>query len=127
MYNTFSDSHHTTKSVNIRHNKDRETRFPLYMGLKLHGDGRQKQQINNANAFGISVSYSRVMEVKRSMTRAVVKQFVNDGVVLPATILSEVFVTFDVDNLDGHSQGNFSQDEFHRTAISVTNHLSWDN
>jgi len=32
-----------------------------------------------------------------------------------------------VDNLDSHSQGNFSQEEFHGTAISVTNHLSWDN
>jgi len=132
MYNTCSDSHHATKSVNTRHNTDQETFCPLYMGLKLYGDGKQKQQINNANAFGIFVSYSRLMEVKRFTTRSVVKQFVSDGDVLPTNTLSEVFVTFDVelqelDNLDSHSQGNFSQDEFHGTAISVTNHLSWDN
>jgi len=120
MFNTCSDSHQATKSVNIRHNKDRETAFPLYMGLKLHADGRQKQQINSANAFGISVSYSRAMEVKHSMARAMVKQFSSDGVVLPTNTLSEVFVTFDVDNLDSHSQGNFSQDEFHGTSVSPT-------
>ena len=35
---------------------------------------------------------------------------------------------FDVDNLDSHSQGSFSQNGFHGKAISVTNHkLSWDN
>ena len=32
-----------------------------------------------------------------------------------------------MDNLDSKNQGNFSQDEFHGTAISVTNHLSRDN
>lgn len=56
------------------------------------------------------------------MARALVEQFVQDGVVLPTNIRSGVF-----DNLDSNSQGNFSRDEFHGTAISVTNHLSWDN
>ena len=61
IYNSCTGSNYTKKSNSIRHNLDHETPFPLYMGLKLHGDGRQKQQINNANAFGISVSYKRVM------------------------------------------------------------------
>ena len=41
-------------------------------------------------AFGISVSYYRVMEVKHSMARAVMKQFCVDGVVLPTNIRSGV-------------------------------------
>ena len=57
------------------------------------------------------------------MARAVVKKFVQDGVVLATNIRSGVFVTFDVDNLDRNNQGNFSRDEIHGTAISVTNHL----
>ena len=32
-----------------------------------------------------------------------------------------------MDNLNGQNKGNFSQDEFHDTALSATNHLSWDN
>ena len=30
-------------------------------------------------------------------------------------------------NIDTNNQGKFSQEEFHGMAISVTNHLSWDN
>lgn len=127
IYNTCGESHHTTKPTSIRHSKEHETPFPLYQGLKLHGDGNQKAQINRANAFGISVSYNRVMEVKRSIAQAVVKQCVQDGVVLPTNMRSGVFTIFDVDNLDSHSQGNFSQNKFHGTALSVTNHLSHDN
>ena len=67
------------------------------------------------------------MEIRRSIAQAVVKQFARDGVVLPTNIRSGVFVTFDVDNLDNKNQGNFSHDEFHGTAISVTNHLSHNN
>ena len=44
IYNTCSVSHHTTTSVNIRHNKDRETPFLLYLGLKLHGKGSRKSR-----------------------------------------------------------------------------------
>ena len=51
-----------------------------------------------------------------------------NGVVLPTNTRSGVFMTFDVDNSDSHSQGNFSQNGFHGKAISVTNHkLSWNN
>ena len=128
MYNTCSGSHHAIKSTNIRQNKDHETPFPLYQGLKMHGEGRKNKQINFfAHAFGTSVSYSRVMEIRRSIAQAVAKQFARDGVVLPTNIRSGVFVTFDVDNLDNKNQGNFSHDEFHGTVISVTNHLSHNN
>ena len=38
-----------------------------------------------------------------------------------------VLITYDVDNLDSHAKGNFSQDEFHGTALSATNHRSQEN
>jgi len=41
--------------------------------------------------FRISVSYNRVMEVKRFMARAVVNQFVSDGIVLATNTLRKVF------------------------------------
>ena len=88
----------------------------LHQAIKLHGEGKRKKVINNVNAFGVSVSYSRV------------KWFVQDVVVLPTNIRSGVFVTFyHVDNLDNNNRGNFSQNEFHGTSISVTNHLSCAN
>lgn len=126
VYNTCSGTHHATKTDTIRHGKGHETPFVLYQGLKLHGDGRLKKQIENAHELGLSVSYGRVVEVKQTIARAVCKRHAEDGVVLPTNLRHNVFVTYDVDNLDGQSKGNFSQDEFHGTALSATNHLSWD-
>ena len=58
------------------------------------------------------------------------KMVFQDGVVLPTNIRFGVFVTFYhvyVDNLDNNNRGNFSQSAFHVTAISVTNHISFEN
>ena len=86
--------------------------------IKLHGSGKRKKVINNFNAFRVSVSHCRV------------KWCVHDGVVLLTNIRCGVFVTFHhvyVDNLAKNNRGNFSQNAFHRTSISVTNHLSCEN
>ena len=42
----------SSDSTAIRHSKERETPFPLYHGIKLHGDARLKHQIQNALALG---------------------------------------------------------------------------
>ena len=50
--------------------------------------------------------------------------------VLPTNICCGVFVTFShvyVENLDNNNRDNFTQNAFHVTAISVTNHLSCEN
>ena len=127
IYNSTRGTHHTVKTTVIRHNRDRETPFPLYHGLSLHGHGRNKQQIETDHAHGISVSYSRVMEVKRDIARAVCTRHEQDGVVVPTNSSRNVFTTHDVDNIDSKAQGNFSQDEFHGHALTVTNHLSHEN
>ena len=107
----------------MRHTKERETPFPLYQGHKLHGQGRNKKQIEINHKQGISVSYKRVMDVKLGIARAVCARHARDGVVLPTHSHLNVFTTHDVDNLDSKAQGKFSLDEFHGYALSVTNHL----
>ena len=127
IYNTSKGTHHAVKTAALRHNKERETPFPLYHGLKLHGRGRDRKLIEIDHEQGISVSYKRVMEVKRGIARAVCARHAEDGVVLPTNIRHKVFTTHDVDNIDSKAQGNFSLDEFHGYALSVTNHLSHGN
>ena len=92
-------------------------------GLKLHMLGRQKNQIGIAQEQGICVTRRRVMEVKLDIAQAVCAHHAEDGVVVPTNSRMNVFTTHDVDNLDG----NYSMDEFHGYALSVTNHLSHDN
>ena len=83
IYNCTKGTHHPVKTDAVRHNKERETPFPLYHGLKLHRNGRSKKQIEIDHEQGISVSYNRIMEVKRSVARAVCARHTQDGVVLP--------------------------------------------
>ena len=91
------------------------------MGLKLHAHDRQKGTISTFHALGISVSYDRVMDVRRGLAQAVSKLFPEDGVVVPSNIKSGVFTTGGVDNID--ESGLI---ELHGTAISLTNHLTRD-
>ena len=102
--------------------KERETPFPLYIGLKLHASDRQKGTINTFHSFGMSVSYDRVMDVRRGLALAVSRQFAKDGVVVPSNIKRGVFTTGGVDNID--ESGRI---ELHGTAISLTNHLTHEN
>ena len=114
IYNTSKGTHHAVKTSAVRHNKERETTFPLYRGLKLHGHARDKKQIGIDQEQGISVSYNRVMEVKRDVARAVCARHAQDRVVVPTNSRLKAFTTHDADNIDNKAQGNFSLDEFHR-------------
>ena len=67
------------------------------------------------------------MEVKRGIACAVCARHAQDGVVLPTNSHLKVFTSHDVDNIDSKAQGNFSHDEFHGYALSVTNHISHGN
>ena len=67
------------------------------------------------------------MEVKRGVVRAVYARSAQDGIVVPSNSRFNVFTTHDVDNIDSRAQGNFSMNEFHGYALSVTNHCSHEN
>ena len=106
-------TYHTVNTPAVRHSKERETSFPLYRGLRLHGHGRDKKQIGIDKDHGISVSYDRVMEVKRGVVRAACGRRAQYGSVVPSNGRFNVFTTHDVDNIDSTAQGNFSMSEFH--------------
>lgn len=78
----------------------------------MHGEARLKKHIENVHQVGMSVSYDRVMGVKRAVARAICKRQAEDGVVLPTNMRRNVFVIYDMDNLDSRSKGNFSQTNF---------------
>ena len=69
----------------------------------------------------MSVSFDRVMDVRRSFAQAVSKQWAEDGVVVPNSAKWKVFVTSTADNLD--EPRCF---EYHGTAITLISHVSHD-
>ena len=89
---------------------------------KNHGYARLKKHIENAHKLGLSVSYDRVMDVKRAIARAVCKCHAEDAVntvVLPTNLRCNVFTTYDVDNLNSHNKGRDSWHCFECTKPSV--------
>ena len=77
--------HHAVKTAALRHCKERETPFPLFHGLKLHGYGWNKKEIEIDHEQGISVSYTHVMEVpvKCDVAHAVCARHAQDRVEVP--------------------------------------------
>ena len=64
----------------------RPTPFDMGKSMKHHSwftkaFARLKKQIENAHKLGLSVSYDRVMDVKRAIARAVCKCHADDGVI----------------------------------------------
>ena len=70
----------------------------------------------------MSVSYDRVMDVRKRLALAVSKRCTEDGVVVASNIKRGAFTTGGVDNID--ESGRI---ELHDTAISLTKHLTHDN
>ena len=66
-------------------------------GLSLRATDRQKGAIVTFHALGMSVSYDRVMDVRRGFARAVSKRWAEDGVVVSTNAKRKVFVTSAVD------------------------------
>jgi hypothetical protein len=112
-----SNSSKSSGALVQRNAKDRETPFPLYVGLKLHITDRMKDTIIIFHHLGLSVSYPRVMEVRQLFAEALMERWSADGVVVPTSVKKNVFVTGAVDNIDVSGKC-----ELHGTAISMTSH-----
>ena len=102
--------------------RDRETAFPLYVGLKLHAYGRLKSIIKHFHQLGVSVPYARIMQVRKSLAQAASKRFKENGVVVPTNCQLNTFTTATVDNIDVSGRH-----DMHGTSITLIMHKSKDN
>ena len=67
----------------IRHNRERETPLPLYVGLKIRVETKNKGLIETMCKMGLSISYDRVMSIPRDAANSVCSHFEQDCVVYP--------------------------------------------
>ena len=68
-------------SATHRHFKDKETPFPVYMGMSVYTKTRKRTLAEMLNENGISISYDRVLEISAQLGDATVSKYVEDGVV----------------------------------------------
>ena len=108
----------------VRHNLDRETRLPLYLGLLVHNKTRKRDLIDKLFERGLSVSYDRVLQLSTDVANAVIDQFEDDGVVCPTVLREDLFTTGNLDNLDHNPISTSAQAAFHGSAMSLTQHIT---
>ena len=108
----------------VRHNLDRETRLPLYLGLLVHNKTRKRDLIDKLFERGLSVSYDRVLQLSTDVANAVIDQFEDDGVVCPTVLREDLFTTGNLDNLDHNPTSTLAQAAFHGSAMSLTQHIT---
>lgn len=102
-----------------RHSKDRETPFPVYMGMSVYTKTRKRKLVEMLNEHGISISYDRVLEISAQLGDATVSKYVKDGVVCPPVLRKGLFTTSAMDNIDHNPTATTATTSFHGTSVSV--------
>jgi len=109
-----------------RHSKDRETPFPVYIGMAVYARTRKRHLVEMLHDNGISISYDRVLEISAQLGEAVVTKYVQDGVVCPPRLRQKLFTTSVLDNIDHNPTATTASTSFHGTSISIFQHPSAD-
>ena len=91
--------------------------LPLYLGLKLYVNNRSKSIIQEFHHLGLTVSYNRVMEVRKKFEQAVSCRFKEDGFVGPTNCKHGVFSTATVDSVNVAART-----DMHGTLITLIGH-----
>ena len=110
-------------STAVRHNLERETRLPLYLGLLVHSKARKRDLIDILFEKGLSVSYDRVLQLSTDLANAVIDQFED---VCPTILREGLFTTRNLDNLDHNPTSTSAQTAYHGTALSLTQHITFE-
>ena len=100
---------------NPRHQRSRETPVPVYVGLLVHDLTGSQTLIDDLFRLGLSVSYDRVQEIRRSLAEQICKTFLDAQVVWAYSLPKNTPKAYGFDNA-GHIWGNCHAKELILTA-----------
>ena len=76
-----------------RHSTNRETPFPIFLGMSVYAKTRKRMLVEMLHEHGISISYDRVLEVSAQLGDAAVSKYMKDGVACPQLLQRGLFTT----------------------------------
>ncbi|XP_062605131.1 uncharacterized protein LOC134266937 [Saccostrea cucullata] len=125
MFNCYTRRRGSTSSIeSTRHNSNRETPLPVYLGTLMHTKTRKRDLVDTLFHLGLSISYDRVLGISTYLGDKVCRFFQKEGTVCPPVLKSGLFTTGAVDNIDHNPSSTSAQDSFHGTGISLFQHPS---
>ena len=83
-----------------RHLKHRETRVPIYVGVKLYASARARTLIKQLYFLGICISYDRCLDICNDVASSLLKKYEPDGVFVASSLKLNVFTIIAKDNID---------------------------
>ena len=105
---------HKANISTFRHSKNRETLFPIFMGLSLYRKTRKRGLVELLHDHGLSVPYDRVLQISAQLGDAAVARYTEDGVVCPLELRKGLFTTAPMDNIHHNP-----------TSILICKHETW--
>ena len=107
--------------------KARESPVGVCLGMMVHAKTRKKGIIDKLYDLGISIPYSRVMELSTCLGNRVLQHYQHSNVVCPPSLKIGVFITAAVDNIDHNPSSKTAEESFHGTGISLFQHPTKSN
>ena len=103
-----------------RYDQSKETPFPLYVAIKIYSHSRSKTMINWPHfCAGISISYNRLLDIKRDLANQTLHQYERDRVFIPCNLKTNIFTIIGMDNIDHNARSTTATKHYHGTSFSV--------
>ena len=102
-----------------RTNRSREMPLPLYIGIKIHTQTRNKILVVQLHSLGLSINYKRVLQLENNLAHSVTEKYHTDGIVCPMKLRKSLYTVGAIDNLDHNPSSQTAKGSFHGTGISI--------
>ena len=127
MHNSLVRTRKNHTSSTIRHNQERETPLPIYLGVLIHTKTRKRELVEILYELGLSVSYNLVLGISTELGNKICHHYKVANAVCPPELNGGLFTNAAVDNIDHNPSSTSAHDAFHGTALSLFQHPNKDN
>ena len=122
MHNSLVLHRENQATSTIKHNLERETPLPIYLGIMIHTKTRKRELVDDLYELGLSISYNRVLIISTELGNKICHHYRMERAVCPPSLKGGHFTTGAVDNIDHDPSCTSAHDSFHGTGISLFQH-----
>ena len=122
IHNSMKRVRQNQTNTKAQRGKSHESLLGIYLGMMIHAKTRKRALVDRLYSLGISVSYSRVMELSTKMGNKVLSHYAKQQLVFPPSLKFNLFTTGAFDNIDHNPSSTIAEDSFHGTGISLFQH-----
>lgn len=117
-YKTEKQVSHTPKMECTTFRTQREWPLQLSIGTAIHQSTRRRQLVDFLHSYGLSVDYSRILQLETQLANAICDRYTNEGMYIPPGLVKGRFIFFAIDNSDFNEDTPDGKHTSHATATA---------